>query len=123
MVRYINESLSLVEFDGGRFARDLVRMITESLSVSEGLEKTLILVKYITESVSLVEFEGKYRNLLRIINESLHISEIAQKIRWAVVRVVRTHSVSSTTNDAKLSLNETDASLTDTEGTTKGDSR
>ncbi len=58
-----------------------------------------------------------------MINESLRISEIAQKIRWAVVSVTRTQSVSSTTNTTKLGQNESDATVSSTDNTTKGDSR
>ncbi len=58
--------------------------------------------------------DGKIRNIERMINESLHISEIAQHIRWAIVRINRTVRLNVSNNTAKLSKG------TDT---SKGDSR
>lgn len=92
LTRAVHDSATLdchwyvVEFDDGAGAA-LVKIINETVNISEGANKIIGLVKNVNETLNISESLNRVIGLVRNINETANISEANNRI-MSLVRLV-----------------------------------
>ena len=64
--------------------RDMIRLVSESLSIATGLVPRRALRRLITESISIQTFRTRGRVVVRLIGETLEIATATKTIRGRI---------------------------------------